>query len=144
MKHKLISEGNAKTFVLVFETGDEVVENLERFAAGNNLKSCSFTAIGAFENAVVGYFDFSIKDYKKIPVEEQVEVLMLSGNITMYENKLKLHAHAVLGRSDGSTVGGHLLKAYVKPTLEVILTEMPNFLMRKKNEEIGIPLIELL
>jgi uncharacterized protein len=143
MKHKKINEANAQTFVLVFETGDEVIENLERFAAEKNLTSCFFTGIGAFRNAEVGYFDFSIKDYKKIPVTEQVEVIALNGNVVLYENKPKVHAHVILGRADGSTVGGHLLKAHVRPTLELILTPMSDSLTRKKNEEIGIPLIEL-
>src|ERR1043165_5167626 len=113
MKSKLVSDGNQKTFVLVFETGDEVIEQLTKFATENNLRASHFTAIGAFGEAKIAFFDFAIKDYKPIEVNEQVEVLILFGNISLYENKPKIHCHVVLGKSDGSTVGGHLLNAYV-------------------------------
>ena len=143
MKSKLINDGEQKTFAIIFDPGDDVVENLTAFANETKLKATQFTAIGAFSDAMLGYFDFEIKDYKKIPVNEQVEVLILAGDIAIYEGKAKIHAHVVLGKSDGSTIGGHLLDAHVNPTLEVILTESPGYLKRKSNESIGIPLIEL-
>ena len=96
MKSKLINDGDQKTFVLVFDAGDEVVENLTVFANDTKLKATQFTAIGAFSNAELGYFDFSIKDYKKIPVNDQVEVLIMAGDITIYEGRAKIHAHVVL------------------------------------------------
>src|SRR5262249_42104285 len=102
-----------------------------------------FTAIGAFEKAQIGYFDFSSKEYKKISVDEQTEVLSLTGDIAVYEDKPQAHAHAVLGKSNGTTMGGHLLKAIVRPTLEVILTESPSYLNKKMSKEYGIPLIDL-
>jgi len=104
MKSKLINDGNQKSFLLVFETGDEVIEQLTSFAAKNNLRASHFTAIGAFSEAIIAFFDFTIKDYKKIPVNGQVEVLILSGNISFHENKPKIHCHVVLGKSDGSTL----------------------------------------
>jgi len=143
MKSKLINDGDQKTFALIFEAGDEVMENLNSFANDTKLKASQFTAIGAFSDATVGYFDLSVKDYKKIPVKEQVEVLILAGDVTIYEGKAKIHAHVVLGKSDGSTVGGHLVTAIVNPTLEVILTESPSYLKREMNETAGIPLIEI-
>jgi len=143
MKSKLINDGDQKTFALIFEAGDEVMENLNSFANDTKLKASQFTAIGAFSDATVGYFDLSVKDYKKIPVKEQVEVLILAGDVTIYEGKAKIHAHVVLGKSDGSTVGGHLVTAIVNPTLEVILTESPGYLKREMNETAGIPLIEI-
>jgi uncharacterized protein len=99
------------------------------------------SAIGAFENAELGYFDFSKKDYKKIPVIEQVEVLSINGDIAIHENKPVVHAHVVLGKSDGSTVGGHLIKGRVRPTLEVILNESPSFRQKKMDKESGLALI---
>ena len=53
------------------------------------------------------------------------------------------HAHAVLGRCDGSTCGGHLLSAKVRPTLEVILTQAPSYLERVHDAESGLALIRL-
>src|SRR2546421_6392021 len=143
MKSKLINDAAQKTYAIVFDSGDEVMSKLTAFAKENNLHASQFTAIGAFENAELGYFDFSRKDYSKIPVNEQVEVLSLTGDVAVHENKPALHAHVVLGRSDGSTIGGHLIKATVRPTLEVILTESPSYLEKKMNSESGLPLIDL-
>jgi uncharacterized protein len=143
MKSKLLNNAGQKTYALIFETGDEVMSNLTMFAKENNLRASQFTAIGAFENAELGYFDVGRKDYKKIPVNEQVEVLSVNGDIAIHEGNPVVHAHVVLGRSDGSTVGGHLKKAVVRPTLEVILYESPSFLQKKIDKETGLALISL-
>jgi predicted DNA-binding protein with PD1-like motif len=84
------------------------------------------------------------KDYDKIPVREQVEVLSLVGDITLTEKgEPKVHAHVVLGRSDGTTRGGHLVEARVRPTLEVMLIESPRHLRRKHDPQSGLALIHL-
>lgn len=140
----LHEEGGQKTFALVFYTGDEVVSGLTEFAKDQGLDAASFTAIGAFGAATLGYFDVKKKEYDRIPVHEQVEVLSLSGNVATKEDSgPQVHAHAVLGRSDGTTRGGHLLEARVRPTLEVVLTESPEHLRRKTDEETGLPLIAI-
>jgi predicted DNA-binding protein with PD1-like motif len=90
----------------------------------------------------LAYFDIESKQYEKIPVHEQVEVLSLLGDVTLSESKPKVHLHAVLGRRDGSTRGGHLIKGLVRPTLEVVLTESPVHLRRKFDPEVGLALIE--
>ncbi len=141
---QLHEEEGQKTFVLVFDTGDEVVSGLTEFAEERGLEAASFTAIGAFEAATLGYFDMDEKEYRKIPVHEQVEVLSLTGNVaSAEEGEPMVHAHAVLGRSDGTTRGGHLLEARVRPTLEVVLTETPEHLRRETDRETGLPLIAI-
>jgi predicted DNA-binding protein with PD1-like motif len=142
MKAKLIyEEQGEKTFALVFDPGDEVMEELTNFAKENGLSAARFTAIGAFSDATLGYFDMGKKEYEKIPVDEQVEVLSLVGDVALFEGEPKLHAHAVLGRSDGTTRGGHLLGAHVQPTLEVVIVESPEHLRRETDEETGLPLL---
>jgi predicted DNA-binding protein with PD1-like motif len=145
MRSKLLHEENGKkTFALVFEVGDEVVSELRNFARKNKLDDASISAIGAFSGATLGFFDPSGRDYKEIPVEEQVEVLSLLGNIASRDNgELQVHVHVVVGRSDGSTRGGHLLEARVRPTLEVVLVETPEHLRRRWDEQIGLALIDL-
>jgi len=137
-------EGGQKTFALVFDTGDEFMSELTSFAKDNDLSAASLTALGAFSDAALGYFDIEKKQYDKIPVEEQVEVLSLVGTIAPREDgEPQVHAHVVLGRSDGTTRGGHLLEAHVRPTLEVVLVESPEHLQRRTDEETGLPLISL-
>ncbi|HYM64002.1 MAG TPA: DUF296 domain-containing protein, partial [Gaiellaceae bacterium] len=79
----------------------------------------------------------------EIPLEEQVEVLSLIGDIAEHEGQPKVHAHVVVGRRDGRTRGGHLLEAHVWPTLELMLEESPEHLRRRIDEETGLPLIVL-
>ena len=145
MKSQLIHEHEGeKTFVLVFAAGDEAIAGLTAFAREKKLAASHFTAIGGFQEATLGYFDLEKKDYNKIPVREQVEVLSLVGDITLTEKgEPKIHAHVVLGRSDASTRGGHLIEARVRPTLEVMLVESPKHLRRKHDPQSGLALIQL-
>jgi hypothetical protein len=135
-------EAAERTYAVVFATGDDAVAGLERFAAEQKLSAARLTAIGAFRRATVAFFDLETKEYLPIEVDEQVEVLSLIGNISLSGNGHKVHVHAVLGRRDGSTVGGHLLSAEVRPTLEVIVTESPGILRRSRDEKTGLDLLE--
>jgi predicted DNA-binding protein with PD1-like motif len=143
MKSKMLNQAPERTFALIFEKGDAVVPLLEAFAREQGLDASRFSAIGAFERAELGYFDWEKKDYERIPVDEQVEVLSLNGDIALDGEQPKVHAHAVLGRRDGSTVGGHLLQATVRPTLEVLLIESPGYLRKTCNRETGLALIDV-
>lgn len=145
MKAQLLHDNQGeKTYAVIFATGDEVISGLTAFAKEKGLAGSHFTAIGAFQEATLGYFNLEKKDYEKIPVREQVEVLSLVGDIALTEKgEPKLHAHVVLGRSDGSTRGGHLVEARVRPTLEVMLVESPRHLRRKHDPETGLALIQL-
>jgi predicted DNA-binding protein with PD1-like motif len=144
MKSKLIHEHQGeKTFALIFDTGDEVMANLVAFAKAQKLGAARLTAIGAFREVTLGYFDWETKEYKKIPVREQVEVLSLIGDVALKDGAPQVHAHVVVGRSDGTTMGGHLVEARVRPTLEVILEESPNHLQKQVDPESGLALIRL-
>lgn len=145
MRARLVHESDGqRTFVVVLDTGDEVMACLTRLAEHEGVSAAQVTAIGAFRAAVLGFFDWERKDYDRIPVEEQTELLSLLGDVGLEDSgKPALHLHAVLGRRDGSTLGGHLLEAHVRPTLEVIITESPAHLHRRKDEETGLTLIRL-
>jgi uncharacterized protein len=144
VQSKLLHEtAGIRTFALVLDTGDESMARVAAFAEEQDLDAADFTAIGAFSRAVVAYFDLERKDYQPIPVDEQVEVLSIVGHVTREPGGRNVHAHAVLGKRDGTTVGGHLLEGHVRPTLEVVLTESPAHLRRRKDDETGLALIYL-
>jgi uncharacterized protein len=144
MKSKLIHDAEGeKTFAVIFESGDEAMSGLVEFAQAHSLGASHFTAIGAFRDVTVGYFDWESKKYRKIPVSEQVEVLSLIGDVALKDGQPKVHAHIVVGRSDGSTRGGHLIEGHVRPTLEVILTESPEHLRKEIDQESGLALIRI-
>lgn len=142
MKAKILSQQSGqKTFALVFDKGDEFISTLKEFAAQQKLAGSHFTAIGAFSDVTLGYFDRDKLDYQKIPLNEQVEVLTLVGNIALNKGEPKIHAHGVMGKVDSTTRGGHILEAHVWPTLEVIVVESPQHLQRQTDEATGLALI---
>ena len=145
MKSKLLHDENGpKTFALVFDKDEEVKESLLRFAAENGLRGAQLIAIGAFSEVTLGFFDRKTKSYQEIPVKEQVEVLSFAGNIAEKDGDPMLHAHVVVGKRDGTAHGGHFLNGRVWPTMEMVVTETPAHLRRVKDEETGLPLIDLL
>jgi uncharacterized protein len=129
------------SYIIVLETGDEVVAGLVGFASEHDIADAHFTAIGGFDHVTLGYFDWNIKDYRHIPVDEQVEALSLIGDITLKDDKPWVHAHVVLGLSDASTRGGHLISGKVRPTMEVMLDESPVHLQRRFDPESHAALI---
>lgn len=144
MRSKLLTESGDRTYALIYSTGDEVMSLLQQFAAEHKPRSARFTAIGAFRDVVLAYFDWDTKKYQDIPVSEQVEVLSLAGDIAWKADGTPVvHAHVVVGLRDGTTRGGHLKAAHVRPTLELILTESPRHLERRHDPESGLSLIRV-
>ena len=143
MRWKLLNKGPEAAYAVVLSTGDEAMACLGAWVREHQIDAGSITAIGAFERAVLGYFDWATKQYKRNPVEEQVEVLSLIGDVAVADGEPTLHLHAVLGKRDGSTVGGHLLEGHVRPTLEVTVLRPPAYLRKKKDPETGLALIDL-
>jgi len=144
MHSKLVSKpGETRVWIAVLEKSEEAKEQLLALAKQEKIENASFVALGAFEKAVIAYFDWEKKKYMPIPVDDQVEVITLTGDIIPDDKgKPSLHAHTVLGRHDGTTCGGHLMEGHVRPTLEVTVTELPAHLKRHTHAELGVALIE--
>lgn len=145
MKSKAVHNvAGSRTIVVVLDSGEEAFVTLTLFANAAGISGAALTAIGAFEHAVVGWFDVATRSYRKIRVDEQCEVLSAIGDVAIGDDgKASLHVHVVLGLSDGTTRGGHLLEGTVRPTLEVVLEETPGNLRRRQRPELGIALIDL-
>jgi predicted DNA-binding protein with PD1-like motif len=143
MKSKVVEDADVVTYVVVCDPGDEAVTVLKQFARAERLEAAQITAVGGFERATVGWFDRAIREYRRIPVEEQCELLSLIGDVAEGEDGPILHAHVVLGLSDGTTRGGHLLEAQVYPTLEAVVTETPAQLRKVMRPDVGVALIDL-
>jgi len=142
MRSKCINQKSPIVYALVFDKGEELLEGLTRFATEKVLSASGVTGIGAFSELTLGYFDRDLKDYKKIEMKEQVEVLCMTGDITIENGKPRAHVHVIVGKSDATAHGGHIIRAVVWPTLEVIVTEAPQYLCRRLDPETGLPLID--
>lgn len=143
MKVQLLNPGErTKQYAVIFYQGDEAFSGLLEFAEKYHVTSAHFTAIGALDGATVGWFDPQRKMYKKIPIDGQHEVIGMSGDIALYNGNPVVHTHMVVGNSDGGTRGGHVLEAYVSPTLEVMLTEDPVAMHKKLDPATDLTLID--
>jgi uncharacterized protein len=144
LKSKLLVDTEAeKTWAIIFDTSEETMAGLLSFAQKESITAAHFTAIGAFSRALLGYFDWQTKQYTRIPVDAQVEVVTLIGDVALEKGKPKLPAHAALAKRGGVTVGGHVIEGQVRPTLEVVLTRSPAHLERKFDKASGIALIRI-
>jgi uncharacterized protein len=144
MKSKSVASGAERVFVLILEQGEEALKAITEFAGRERIDGASVSAIGAFAEAKVGWFDLAAKKYKAIAINEQCEVLSLMGDVAKGDDgEASLHLHAVLGLRDGSVRGGHFLSGSVQPTLEVTIREPVPHLRRKKRADLGIALINV-
>jgi len=132
-----------RTFVLVCDRYDDPVEAITAAAKRFDLRAAALTGIGAFSGVTLGFYDRSRRDYIRRVIREQVEVVSLVGNIAVDQGEPRVHAHVVVGRADGTALGGHLLAGSVDPTLEITLVESPATLRRRTDPATGLALIDL-
>ncbi|HEY1975843.1 MAG TPA: PPC domain-containing DNA-binding protein [Candidatus Baltobacteraceae bacterium] len=145
MRFKQI-DSRPKTFVLVFQTGDEISATLSRFATEQSLSAASFKAVGGLSSCRLAWFNWETKKYEaSVVLNEQLELLSLIGTVALVqaEGKPVVHAHAVVGRKDGTAHGGHLLEACVRPTCELFLTESPTPLQKRSDAASGLAVLSL-
>lgn len=143
MKVQLLAEnGGMKNYAIVLAKGDEVMSGLTDFARQNKVTAASFTAIGAFSHATVAWFDKSKKEFKLIPIKQQVELVSMIGDIALSGDQPAVHTHVSVASSDGTLRGGHLIDAYVFPTLELFITVYPTPLHKQLDEATGLKLID--
>ncbi len=145
LQTRVVSEGRhgEKTYAVIFGKGDEVLSGLTEFAEHENIQAAQVSAIGAFQHALFGWFDEEQKAFRNIPVERQVEVCSLLGNIALVGGKPAVHVHGVVALPTGENRGGHLIEAHVWPTLELFLTAFPEPLVKEHDAETGLPLFDL-
>ena len=141
-KAALLADGDAKTYLLVFHTGQEVMNGLLAFARKHKLVAGHLTGIGAIRHAVIGYFDPPTKSYLRNQEKGQAEVLSLTGNLALSKGEPFFHVHVALGRRDGSARGGHLFAATARPTVEVVLTASREPVRQKIDPATGLSLLD--
>lgn len=142
MSTKQLAPDEQRTWLIVCDTGDEVMAALEEFAKAERLSAASIQGIGALSDVTLGYFDWAAKDYERVRLAEQVEVLSLLGDVALADGAPQVHAHVVVGKRDGTAHGGHLMEGHVRPTLELVVTETPVHLRKRIDPVSGLALID--
>jgi predicted DNA-binding protein with PD1-like motif len=143
MLAKLVKDApDEKVYAIVFYNGDEALSGLTDFAIEHKIEDAHFTGIGAVAGATLAWLDPAKKIYHRIAVEQQVEVLSLTGDVATFDGKPVVHMHAALGKPDGSTVGGHVFELHVNPTLEVFMTVNSTALKKRPDADSGMKVID--
>ena len=113
-----------RTFHVHFSKGDEVASGLTEFAERNHVTAAHFTAVGAFDSALLGWTDPEKRAFKKVEINQEAEVVAFAGDITQVNGKPNVHAHAVVAFADGSTKGGHFIEGHVSIVMDVYVVDL--------------------
>ena len=143
MQSRSVDVEGRRVVIVIGDEGDDPVAAITDAAGRHGVRAAQITGVGGFIRATLGYFDRNRHDYQPISVDEQVEVLSFLGDLATSEGHQVPHVHVVLGRADGTTVGGHLQRAEVWPTLEVVITEVGPELAKRLDPRTGLALIDL-
>lgn len=141
MRWSETADGSRRVLVVVCDIGEDPIASVTQAVVDSGIRAAQVTAVGGLRSAELGYFDPEKLEYQTIPVTEQVEVLSLIGDVAERDDQPELHVHAVLGRRDGSTIGGHLLRGQVWPTLETIVTQAAPTLVKRVDPSTGLALL---
>lgn len=123
------------------DKGDEVLSALQDVCAKEGLSAAQIQGIGGCDSVTVGVFDMDEKRYHETTVSGLLEMTSLDGNLTRYEDKPYLHLHAAFAYREGDRLrqlSGHLLKAVIGLTAEIVITPADGCIGRKYIESLGI------
>jgi uncharacterized protein len=152
VRSKLIAESElGRRYVLVLESGDELMAEITEFAERERLRAAEFTGIGAVSGAKLAAFDPDKREYVDIADPGQTELASLNGRITLPKDadpsdppaERQLHVHCVLSHEDGSTIAGHVFELVIRPTCEVFVTESAEDVARTEDPDSGLPVISI-
>ena len=127
-----------------FDKDDEVIESIAKICKRENISSASFSGIGGCGDVTVGTFDYDKQDYILQNQKGLLEMLSLNGNVTLNDkNEPFVHAHAMFSyideKGNHALMGGHLKKAIISLTGEIVISPIKNgIIKRKRNEDLGI------
>lgn len=130
------------TIVARIDKGEEVLEKIKEIASKENIKLANVNALGATNDFTVGVFKTNEKKYYSNEFKGDFEIVSLTGTINTMNNEFYTHIHMSAGNDKGEVFGGHLNRAIVSATCEMIINIIDGKVDRKFNEEIGLNLFE--
>ncbi len=132
--------GDEHTYILRFDRGEEVMNELQQFCAEHKVRAGTFWGLGAAEGIELAEYDLKKKEYRSKEYSEMLEIASLTGNVALIDGKPALHAHGVFSTLE-NVYAGHVMKLVVGVTCEITLTVLPGEMKREYNEEIGLKLL---
>ena len=128
------------TIVARIDKGEEILEKIKEIAINENIKFANINALGATNDFTVGVFKTKEKKYYSNTFQGDFEIVSLTGTINTMNSEFYCHIHMSAGDSEGKVYGGHLNKAIVSATCEMIINIIDGNVDREFNEELGLNL----
>lgn len=138
---KIIHNKN-KYVLLRLDENEELINSVAKFTAENKITAGIFTGIGSAKELVCSYYNISTKQFEDHILSENIEIVSLTGNIAILDDKHLIHAHGVFSKKDFSTIGGHVKKLIISATCEITLHILEGRLVRKKDLVTGLNLLQ--
>ena len=135
----------SRVIVARMKPGEDILETIQKVCVDYNVISGQLSLIGAVGSAQLGYFDRESGEYRSFTIDDDVEVVSCSGNISKgLDGKYIVHAHMIVSDVKGKCYGGHLMPGcVVSVTIELIINEFKDGLKREKDSETGLNLLAL-
>lgn len=130
-------------YLIRLDRGEEIVSSLKLICINNKIEFGFFSAIGATNEVTVGLFDTKQKKYHSTTLEDDFEITSLNGNITTMNGEIYLHCHINLADKEHRSFGGHLNKAIVSATCEMILEKIDGNLNRIYDPDTQLNLFDI-
>jgi len=130
--------------VVRLDRNEEITEQLRLLAEREQIKLASVQALGAVDDFTVGVFDTKAKTYAANRFQGAYEIVSLTGTISTMEGEFYLHLHMSAGDGSGAVFGGHLNRANVSATCEMVIQVIPGEVDRAFSQEIGLNLFRFL
>ena len=136
-------KNNNRRYFIKLDTGEEIIDTITKFAQEQNITAAAFFGIGAVKSVELGFFNPKLKKYHFKKFDGPLEVVSLSGNISLVDNQPFLHVRGVFGDDNFQTIAGHVKSAVVAPTCEIFLINSDLKLPRTLDQATGLKLLDL-
>lgn len=130
------------TIAARIDKGEEITEQVREIARRENIRLASVRAIGAVNEFTVGVFKTDKKEYLANEFKGSFEIVSLTGTINTMNGEFYTHLHMSAGNEKGEVFGGHLNRAVVSATCEMIIEVIDGNVDRYFDEEIGLNLFK--
>lgn len=134
---------DSQRYILRFDKGEQVLLGIADFMASQQIKSCSFSGIGTISHLEMGFYNAHLKEYRKKPFLDDMEILSLTGNgaVMSADGKPVVHAHGIFGKIDFTVVGGHVFEMVTLATCEIFLIKLEGEMKRENNADLNLNLL---
>lgn len=128
------------TIIARIDKGEEILEQLKVIAEKEDIKLASVSALGATDDITVGVFRTGEKKYYANHFTGDMEIVSLTGTVSTMDGAFYPHLHMSAGDTEGHVFGGHLNRAVISATCEMVIRVIDGQVDRKFDENIGLNL----